>query len=111
MWHKAVATIFTRTSPGPGGDTVTVVTSNFFFASQAIAALHSIGFPAVAAKSAMALTRTTALRGADLLGDTFLRSADDGLMLTAQEVAPTDGLDARASIAEYGNVNALSRYI
>mmetsp|Transcript_3275 Transcript_3275/g.8237 ORF Transcript_3275/g.8237 Transcript_3275/m.8237 type:complete len:134 (-) Transcript_3275:58-459(-) len=36
-----------RTSPGPGGSTVTIVTSSGFFASQATAALHVMGLPAV----------------------------------------------------------------
>lgn len=54
VWHRAVATIFTRTSPGPGGSTDTMHTSSGCLASQAMAALHSMGLPAVAANSAMA---------------------------------------------------------
>jgi hypothetical protein len=48
VWHRAVAAILMRTSPGPGVDTVTVQTSSGFLGSQAIAALHSMGLPAVA---------------------------------------------------------------
>ena len=47
MWQSAVATILMRTSPSPGGATITVHTSSGFFASQAMAALHSMGLPAV----------------------------------------------------------------
>lgn len=36
-----------HTSPGPGGLTMTLVTSRGFLASHAIAALHSIGLPTV----------------------------------------------------------------
>jgi hypothetical protein len=59
VWHSAVATIFTLTSPGPGGSTVTVHTSSFLRESHATAALQSIGLPVVAEKScAMIATRT-----------------------------------------------------
>lgn len=106
VWHNAVATIFTRTSPGPGGDTVTVVTSSFFLESQAIAALQSIGFPAVAATSAMARTRTTTLREGDLFSEVQLRTAEGATALTAQGVPPTHCVDARASIAPVRKVIA-----
>lgn len=49
MTHQsAVAATLMRTSPGPGGSTVTVVTSSGCFAAHATAALHSMGLPAVA---------------------------------------------------------------
>jgi hypothetical protein len=85
VWHSAVALIWMRTSPvtiqedgkdqckpktcssrcnntpillpGPGGATVTVVTSKGFLASQATAARHSIGFPAVGLAIAATLRR------------------------------------------------------
>lgn len=47
MWHSAVATILIRTSPGPGGSTVTIQISRGFLASHATAALHTICFPSV----------------------------------------------------------------
>ena len=52
-WSVVEPTVFlrtlicTRTSPGPGGATVTVRTSSGFLASQAMAALHSMGLPIV----------------------------------------------------------------
>jgi hypothetical protein len=62
VWHSAVATIFTLTSPGPGGSTVTVHTSSFLRESHAIAALQSMGLPAAAEKScAMIAARTLLL--------------------------------------------------
>lgn len=47
VWHNPVQVTFTRTSPFLGGPTSTVSSERGFPASQATAALHEIGFPAV----------------------------------------------------------------